>query len=220
MSAGFDIYDTITNFQQASYEGNSQGVGFRFGFPTSEYGGVNLRYTFRLDSIQPFGALNPIIEQAALEGTATTSAFGYTYTYNTLDDRLKPTHGFTFEVDQDFAGFGGNVKYIRSVAAFGIHHPVLWDEFVASLSVNSGYITGYDGENIRLEDRFWRGGDTFRGFALAGIGPRELGGQGNNALGGEAYAIGSAELRIPDFLPADYGIGLSLFSDFGTLGHL
>jgi outer membrane protein insertion porin family len=220
MSGGFDLYKTITYFQQASYQGNTTGIGFRFGFPTSEYGGVSLRYTFRLDSITPYGFLNPIIEAAALEGTATTSAIGYSYTYSTLDDRLKPTKGFTFEVDQDFAGFGGNVKYLRSVGAFSYHHPVFDSGFVWSLSANAGYITGYDNQDVRLQDRFFRGGDSFRGFALAGIGPREIGGQGNNSVGGEAYAIGSAELRIPDFLPADYGIGFSLFTDFGTLGHL
>ena len=38
--------------------------------------------------------------------------------------------------------------------------------------------------------------------------------------GRAVYAIGSAQLRIPDFLPEDYGINLSLFSDFGTLGHI
>ena len=61
---------------------------------------------------------------------------------------------------------------------------------------------------------------SFRGFALAGVGPRELNTGGQNALGGNAYIIGTAELRIPDFLPADYGIATSLFSDFGTVGHL
>ncbi|MGD0192756.1 MAG: outer membrane protein assembly factor BamA [Rhizomicrobium sp.] len=220
MTAGFDIYKTLTYFQQASYSGDSTGAGVRFGFPTSEYGAASLRYTFRLDSISPFGYLNPVIEQAVLEGNATTSSVGYSYTYNTLDDRLKPRKGMTFEVDQDFAGLGGNVKYLKTVASFSVHHPVFWDEFVGTLSFNGGYIQGYGGDDVRLEDRFFRGGDSFRGFALAGVGPRELGGSGENALGGDAYAIGSAELRLPDFLPADYGLGLSLFSDFGTLGHL
>ncbi|HEY5047137.1 MAG TPA: outer membrane protein assembly factor BamA [Rhizomicrobium sp.] len=220
IAAGVDIYKTLTYFQQASYEGDTTAAGFRFGFPTSEYGGASFRYTIRLDTITPFGTLNPIIEEAALQGTATTSSVGYSYTYNTLDDQIKPRKGFTFEVDQDFAGFGGNVKYIRTVSSFGVHSPVFWDEFVGSLSFNAGYITAYNNQDVRLEDRFFRGGDSFRGFALAGIGPRELGGSGENALGGDAYAIGAAELRLPDFLPADYGVGLSLFTDFGTLGHL
>jgi outer membrane protein insertion porin family len=220
MTAGFDIYKTLTYFQQASYSGDSTGAGVRFGFPTSEYGAASLRYTFRLDSISPFGDLNPVILQAALQGNATTSSLGYSYTYNTLDDPIRPRKGFTFELDQDFAGFGGNVKYIKTVASFSTHRPLFWDEFVGTLSFNGGYIQSYGGDDIRLEDRFFRGGDSFRGFALAGVGPRELGGNGENSLGGDAYAIGSAELRLPEFLPADYGVGLSLFSDFGTVGHL
>jgi outer membrane protein insertion porin family len=127
-------------------------------------------------------------------------------------------------MSQDFAGFGGNTKYIRTEVNGSVHHPLLWDEFVGTLSMDAGYIQGWGGRNVRLQDRFFKGGDTFRGFALAGIGPRELGplnsNGGANAVGGDAFAVGTADLRLPEFLPADYGISLSLFSDFGTLGHL
>jgi outer membrane protein insertion porin family len=225
ISAGIDIYKIVTYFQQASYEGDTTAFGLRFGFPTSEYGAVGLRYTWRLDNITPFFQTNPIIEAAAAQGSATTSSIGYSYTYNTLDDPIRPRRGGTAELDQDFAGFGGNVKYIRTTAAASYHHPVLWDEFVGTLAFSAGYITGWGNDDVRLEDRFFRGGDTFRGFALAGVGPRELYAagvdlSGNSSVGSNAYAIGSAELRMPDFLPADYGVGLSLFSDFGTVGHL
>jgi outer membrane protein insertion porin family len=91
---------------------------------------------------------------------------------------------------------------------------------VLKIGFQAGYISGYDGQHVRLNERFFMGGDSFRGFALAGIGPRELHAGSNSAIGGEAYAIGTAELRLPNFLPADYGINLSLFSDFGTLGHI
>jgi outer membrane protein insertion porin family len=219
LSAGFDIYKTITYFQQASYEGDQTAAGIRFGFPTSEYGSVGLRYTFSINQITPFAGAPTVIESA--QGTATTSGIGYSYSYNTLDDPIKPRRGMTFQFNQDFAGFGGNVKFIRTEAAYAWHHPVFWDEMVTTLSLNSGYIQGYGGRDILLEDRFFKGGDSFPGFALAGIGPREISAQqGENAVGGDAYAIGSAQLRLPDFLPADYGVGLSLFTDVGTLGHL
>ncbi|HEX3673821.1 MAG TPA: BamA/TamA family outer membrane protein, partial [Rhizomicrobium sp.] len=68
-------------------------------------------------------------------------------------------------------------------------------------------------------DRFFKGGDSFRGFQLAGIGPRVLGEGSRGSVGGNTYAIGTFELRLPDYLPADYGISTSLFTDFGTLGH-
>ena len=219
LSAGFDLYKTITYFQQASYQGDQTAAGIRFGFPTSEFGSVGLRYTFSVNQITPFAGAPTVI--LAAQGTATTSSIGYSYSYNTLDDPIKPRHGLTFQFNQDFAGFGGNVKFIRTETAFAWHHPVFWDEMVATVQMNSGYIQGYGGKDILLEDRFFKGGDSFPGFALAGIGPREISAtQGENAVGGDAYAIASAQLRLPDFLPSDYGVGLSLFTDVGTLGHL
>ena len=40
------------------------------------------------------------------------------------------------------------------------------------------------------------------------------------ALGGTAHAIGTAEVRFPSLVPESYGVGLSLFTDFGTLGRV
>ena len=37
-------------------------------------------------------------------------------------------------------------------------------------------------------------------------------------IGGEAYAIGTVELRFPNFLPDELGIKTALFGDFGTVG--
>jgi outer membrane protein insertion porin family len=218
LSAGFDIYDVITDYQQVDYQGNTTALGLRIGFPTSEFGAVGLRYTISVSTVSPFLDAPTVIQQAA--GSETTSSLGYSYSYNTLDDPIKPRKGFTWQFSQDFAGFGGNTKYIRTLTSFGLHHPLLWDSFVGTLSMNAGYIQPYGGNNIRLTDRFFKGGDSFRGFALAGVGPREVSASGANAIGGDAYAIGTADLRLPDFLPADYGIATSLFTDFGTVGHL
>jgi len=218
LAAGFDLYKIITDYQQVDYQGDTTALGFRMGFPTSEFGSVGLRYTISVSSVSPFADAPTVIAEAA--GSETTSAIGYSYTYNTLDDPIKPRKGYTLEFSQDFAGFGGNTKYVRTLAAGGIHHPLLWDEFVGTFSFNAGYIQGWNGQPINLIDRFYKGGDTFRGFALAGVGPREVSASGANAIGGDAYAIGTADLRLPEFLPADYGVAFSLFSDFGTLGHL
>src|ERR1700743_437336 len=53
LSAGFDLYKVLTDFEQADYESNTNAIGLRLGFPTSEYGNVGLRYTFRTDDITP-----------------------------------------------------------------------------------------------------------------------------------------------------------------------
>jgi outer membrane protein insertion porin family len=71
---------------------------------------------------------------------------------------------------------------------------------------------------VRISDRFYKGGNSFRGFETAGIGPRDT--QFGDALGGNFYAIGSAELTVPTGLPEQYGIRAALFTDVGTLGLL
>ena len=73
-------------------------------------------------------------------------------------------------------------------------------------------------DSIRIADRFYAGGDDFRGFDIAGIGPRDL--QYGDALGGKLKAIGTIEETIPTFLPEQYGIKLAAFVDFGTEGLL
>jgi len=218
LAAGFDIYKIITTFDQADYESDTDAIALRLGFPTSEFGSVGLRYTYRIDSITPFSNAPTAVKLAA--GTESTSSIGYTYAYNTLDDPIRPRRGLTFQFSQDFAGFGGSLKYLRTQATFSYRRPVLWDDFVATFTTHAGYITGYGGQDVRLNERFFEGGDTFRGFQIAGIGPRELHVRRESALGGEAFAIGTLDLRLPDFLPADYGISASLFTDFGTLGHI
>jgi outer membrane protein insertion porin family len=218
LAAGFDLYKIITDFQQVEYEGDTTAAGVRLGFPVSEYGAVGLRYTFRVDDIKAFSGASVSIEDS--QGTEDTSLIGYSYSYNTLDDPVRPTRGMTLQFSQDFAGFGGDEKYVRSVATFSVHHPVFWDTFNAQFSLNAGYINAFDGQAVRVNERFFEGGDTFRGFALAGVGPRDIHARGENAVGGNAYAVGTVSLRLPDFLPADYGVGMALFSDFGTVGHI
>jgi outer membrane protein insertion porin family len=218
LGAGFDLYKVLTDYQQADYEGDTTAAGLRLGFPTSEFGAVGLRYTFRIDKITPFGDAPLAIEQS--QGTANTSSIGYSYDYNTLDDPIKPTKGVTFDLSQDFAGFGGTLKYLRTESSFSVRKKLFWDEFVGKFSLSAGYIDAYGGQSVRLNERFFKGGDSFRGFQLAGIGPRVINEGSRGAIGGNAYAIGTAELRLPDYLPADYGISTSLFTDFGTLGHI
>ena len=65
------------------------------------------------------------------------------------------------------------------------------------------------------------GGDTFRGFSLAGVGARDIVAANNyGALGGNVYAIGTIQARFPGLIPESYGVNGGLFTDFGTLGHL
>lgn len=161
-----------------------------------------------------------------------SSIVGYNFFWDQTNDPITPTRGFDFRLSQDFAGLGGDVKYIRTETGATFYRGV-WRDVIASAKFSAGYVLPLDEEQgVRINNRFFRGGSTFRGFDVAGLGPREIlrifdpnTGQvietrRLNSLGGNAYYQGTFELTVPNFLPEEYGIRSAVFVDVGTLGLL
>ncbi|MGJ3233320.1 MAG: outer membrane protein assembly factor BamA [Oceanicaulis sp.] len=230
LAAGFDLFQVRSDFsREASFETQSTGFTLRAGFPLTRAVQAGVSYTLRTDEVNVFGGVSESIRRAA--GSRVTSLFGYSLSWNRLDDLREPSNGFRVGFNQDFAGFGGDVRYIRSEIQAGWYKNLFRDDIVFSLTGESGYLFSWGGDTARINDRFFKGGNTFRGFETAGIGPRvvsrretpgEDGDEFNSgdALGGNFYAIGAAELSFPLGLPEQYGIRGSLFTEVGTLGLL
>jgi outer membrane protein insertion porin family len=219
LAAGVQLFKAQTQYQQATYQSDNTGGTLSLNFPVSEYSYVGLNYTYEIAKVLPFSGAPLEILLAA--GETYGSIFGYTYAYNTLDDARKPTKGVSATFGQGFAGFGGNLKFIKTNASFAGYKSMFGDNVVSSLTLNSGYITGYGGTNVPINQRFFEGGDSFRGFKLAGIGPRDIDAPvDQGALGGNVFAIGTLAARLPTIVPESYGITLGVFTDFGTLGRV
>ena len=213
LAAGFLVYKVITDFtNQIGYISDVTATGIQFGFPVSEFGRISPHYNFSFTRITSVTTASTAVQ---LFPTYSASSVGYTYTYDTRDDPIKPTSGWNFALSQDVSGLGGELKYLRSVAGIEYFHPFFFG-LVGEIAFNTGYISGYGGLSVPINERFFKGGPSFRGFQIAGIGPRDL--LTDSALGGQLYFIGTYQVRLPDILPPDYGINLSAFSDFGTLG--
>jgi outer membrane protein insertion porin family len=74
---------------------------------------------------------------------------------------------------------------------------------------------------VPVNSRYFEGGDSFRGFAIAGVGPRDISqSEQISALGGNVSAIGTFNLSMPSLFPESMGVKVALFADFGTVGHL
>lgn len=160
-----------------------------------------------------------------------SSIIGYTFNWDRRNDPIQPTGGFDMSFSQDLAGVGGDVQYIRTEGSAATYRGI-FKGVRASVRVSGGYIGSWgDDDGIRINNRFFRGGSTFRGFDVAGLGPRrivrEVDGEGNvirtrkgRALGGKAYYQATAELTFPNFLPEEYGIDTALFFEAGSVGEL
>ncbi|MBI1239577.1 MAG: outer membrane protein assembly factor BamA [Alphaproteobacteria bacterium] len=217
LAVGFDLYKILSQYDASSYEADATGFGLRAGFPLSEFARFNTRYTIRQDDIDPDANASPVIQQ--LDGSTLSSLVGFTVSYADTDDPYRPTRGFEASFTQDLAGLGGDIEFYRSQIDATVYQRLFIDELVGSLGISAGYIDSYGGDDfVRVNDRFFKGGSTFRGFENAGVGPRDTLGAEQDAVGGQLFAVGTAEIRFPNFLPEELGVATSLFTDFGTVG--
>jgi outer membrane protein insertion porin family len=167
------------------------------------------------------GEASAAVKNELARGPVLTSLVGYTLSYNTLDNNRSPTQGILTEFRQDFAGVGGDVKFVRTTTDIYGYHEVISD-VIGMMHLQGGQITGWDG-GVRMLDHFQMGPNLVRGFAPAGIGPRDLTqlpftGVYGDALGGTYYWGASLELQTPlYFLPKDAGVKVAAFADAGSL---
>ncbi len=218
LSAGFDIFHSLSNYQsQSSYDDTATGFTLRAGYPLSENLRQIPRYTLRSEKISNVDvtASRFIREQ---QGTTLTSSIGQEISYDTRDSRLDPTKGFITRLNTDLAGLGGDRRYVRARLG-GTQYVPLSEDYILSFLVEGGIIWGIN-QKIRIDERFMLGGDTLRGFSYAGIGPRDLTNSANDALGGNRFTRESLELMFPTPLPSDLGFRGALFMDAGTLGRV
>ncbi|MEM9989712.1 MAG: BamA/TamA family outer membrane protein, partial [Pseudomonadota bacterium] len=152
-------------------------------------------------------------------GEFTTSQIGYALRFDRRNDPIVPSSGWRLDIGQSFAGIGGGVQYLRTTTRGSIYQRLPFN-LVGALKMDLGYIDGFGDDKVRLNDRFFKGGNRgFRGFDVAGVGPRYFDSNGfDRAIGAKAYAIGTMEAELPLPVPQEYGIRASLFTDFGSVG--
>lgn len=221
--AGYDLFHTRYDFRDVSaYQYRSTGAGLRLTFPLNGYTSLSTRYFIREDEVMVpsnYCGSTSLGSRALCEqiGASLNSSVGYTLYVNRTNDPIRPTRGWNGSLRQDFAGVGGDVNYLKTEVE-GAWYYGITPNWVVSLQGSGGYVSGWAGDPVRINDRFFKGGNSFRGFENAGMGPRDL--RTRDALGGNFYAIGTIELTLPNGLPEEYGIKTSLFADVGTLGVL
>jgi outer membrane protein insertion porin family len=112
------------------------------------------------------------------------------------------------------------VKYLRSRLYGAIYSAIYGDDVIGKVEGEVGNVFGLEGQDVRISDRFFLGGDTLRGFAYAGLGPRDMTNGSSDSLGGNQFWRGSTEVGFPIGLPNELGIKGHTFVDAGTLSEI
>jgi outer membrane protein insertion porin family len=215
LAAGFDVFHKDVNLSQVSaFRSMTTGGSLRLGFPLSENLWLTNSYTLsrgEIYDVQDTASL--AIKQAA--GEAWTSSLGTSLAYDARNHPKTPTSGYYFQIGSDFAGLGGDVNYVRVQGEARFYYPIAEKITFVGRAIG-GHIMGLAGDDVRLIDLFYKGGETIRGFNRGGFGPRDL--LTNDALGGATFWATTAEVRFPlPFIPEDLGLGGAVFVDAGSL---
>ena len=220
ISAGFDIFGSRSDVSsESSFTTQQVGGALRLGTRLDDYNSLFGKYslTYRDIEVGANSTASRAIREA--EGTDLISKVGLTYIYSDLDHPSRPTSGVRGKVEVEVAGLGGDVEWAKIDASGHYFMPLLFDGVVLKLEGNAGHIEPFPGgDKVPILDRFFKGGDTMRGFMRSGIGPRmrnEFNGE-LDSIGATTYAIGTVELNFPLGLPEAFGLEGAVFSDFGT----
>ncbi|MBV7256580.1 outer membrane protein assembly factor BamA [Pacificimonas sp. WHA3] len=201
LALGFDVFRRDFNSfnfnasgnRNTTYEQVTTGLQLRTGFPITEFWSASVRYNLQLDDISlPLNAsrftdfngdgeftedeCDPIRSGRFLcdaLGKRTTSAIGYSLAFDNTDNRIRPSRGQRVVFSQDIAGLGG-IKYLRSQIDADKYFRIGRSDFIVGVGLEAGYITGYGGDDIRINDRYFLGEPRMRGFDIRGVGPRVI----------------------------------------------
>lgn len=153
------------------------------------------------------GGASPTVRGDA--GDSFKSSITHTWIKDRRDNALLPTSGYFTKTILELAGWGplqGDVAFAKSElqtqGAMPIPIPGIKGDSGVSLTTGfrAGLLyplpVGFDSKTTssRINDRFQLGGPAdVRGFRLSGLGPHD----GTDAVGGDLYAAGSANLLFP-----------------------
>ncbi len=249
----YNAFNYVGNDRQTTYSQVSTGFQLATGIPLTEYWTLSGRYSLTQDDVGldqasffTGGVCDPVKAGRYLceaIGNRLTSSIGVGISFDSLNSRLRPSRGHRISLSGDFAGLGGEVKYLRGSVNGAKYWGLGRSGFIFSLTGEGGYIHSLEDsrgpgiDKVRITDRFYLGEPQFRGFDIRGVGPRVqripytgslAGGDQalvtdrnqiiDDALGGRAYYLGKAELEIPLGAGArEMGLRPSIFIQTGAL---
>ena len=210
--ASTNLYNNKIDYKESSYELERQGFNFSGNFSLDEYIRQSIRYSLEARNLTPrSGASNSIKSE---KGETVLSELSTSISVDTTDNRNLPTEGYSFSFASAFAGLGGDKEFLRVNNNADYYKSFNDASIILNIGYVAGVIIGFD-QDILISDRYFLGGNSFRGFDQSGLGPRDL--NNSDSLGGNLFYTGSIKTSFGVGLPPELGVRGNWFATAGSL---
>ncbi len=216
LSAGFRIYNWDSDFD--TYEKESVGGSVKLGYTILDFTRLSISFArdiSQIKIIEPENVPQSIQELADAFGEREdiiTNSLTTTLSYDTRVRLFDPPKGQDHRLTVEYAGFGGDIQFIKSIGELGWYMPLFW-EFTGHIHAKGGY--GREGADGIWPDyeRFFLGGiNSLRGFDEDDLSPRD---ENGNPIGGDKYVQFNFEIIFP--LLKETGLDGVIFVDTGDV---
>jgi outer membrane protein insertion porin family len=205
----FDLWRLYREYD--TYNLYTMGIGATFGHHIWERIMGYIGYRLKKDNIEDIqDSASQIIKDQV--GNTVSSSLTLTLSRDTTDDRMYPTKGSKNSFSVDYYGrfLGGDTAFIRYTPSTSWYYSIL-DWLVFSAHGRMGYISGNEGREVPVFERFILGGiNSLRG--LRNVGPHDP--ATNDTIGGFTMMNFNFEIVFP--IIKDAGIRGVLFNDWGN----
>jgi outer membrane protein insertion porin family len=217
--AGADVFLIQTNFLGTEpYDEKRVGFALHLGYSFNEH--LRQVWSYSLVDRDVFnvetGASPFILNEA---GTTLLSQVSQVLTLDYRDSKVFPHSGYIVELGTDYAGLGGDARFLRGNINSAYYIPLERQfgnpDWGLKFGGSIGYMDLLPGGREEIIDRFFLGGDNLRGFQTGGAGPHDL--TSGDPLGGRFIWTQTTELRYPLPVSPDLGLTGRAFVDVGAL---
>lgn len=214
LSAGFDVSYTMYNYKHLGgfgYDRDSLTIAGRLGWQLTDHWSQTLRLSASFDQ-------NYDLQVGGWQHARLYTLGTYLKYYNLDTNFEQNTHtGLVGNIGVAYTGFGGTETFMRYSADATAMVKFLDDRWQLRTSLDFGYIQTIGEDYVPRVYRYFLGGESLRGFDIAGVGSRNWAYQ-SYSLGGMWKVNGSTQLNFPIFIPDEYQIKGFVFMDYGILG--
>ena len=214
------IFDSEYSFNTSIFNTKSEGISYKekktgfdvgIGKKLSRYISSNITYGYSTTKLSDYDTTlytKPNSTKSYIEGSVS---------FDNTDNYFFPTIGEKAYFSIEYAGIGGDEKYIKTLASYKHFYP-LKDRTYKTIAVLKYRAIGgaiKDSGYLPINEKFYLGGmRSVRGFGTYSISPVDSNG---NKIGGKYKFITGPEISTP--ISIKHKVWLSGFIDYGMIGE-